>query len=115
MAGSYFGNILRVTTFGESHGAGVGAVLDGFPAGMELTNEDIQEYLDRRKPGRNSISTPRKEDDLVEILSGTFEGKTTPRSTASRMFSGVPTPIRYVGLFFGRCGTTSSRTLYICS
>ena len=77
MAGSYFGNILRVTTFGESHGAGVGAVLDGFPAGMELTNEDIQEYLDRRKPGRNSISTPRKEDDLVEILSGTFEGKTT--------------------------------------
>lgn len=77
MAGSYFGNILRVTTFGESHGAGVGAVLDGFPAGMDLCEEDIQQYLDRRKPGRNSIATPRKEDDLVEILSGTFEGKTT--------------------------------------
>ena len=77
MAGSYFGSTLRVTTFGESHGAGVGAVLDGFPAGMELTEEDIQEYLDRRKPGKSSIATPRKEDDLVEILSGTFEGKTT--------------------------------------
>lgn len=77
MAGSYFGNILRVTTFGESHGAGVGAVLDGFPAGMELTEADIQAYLDRRKPGQSSISTQRKEEDLVEILSGTFEGKTT--------------------------------------
>ena len=77
MAGSYYGNILKVTTFGESHGAGIGAVLDGFPAGMELCEEDIQAYLDRRKPGRSSISTPRKEEDLVEILSGVFEGKTT--------------------------------------
>ena len=77
MAGSYFGNILRVTTFGESHGAGVGAVLDGFPAGMELCEEDIQVYLDRRKPGRSSIATPRREDDRIEILSGVFEGKTT--------------------------------------
>ncbi len=77
MAGSYYGSVLRVTTFGESHGAGVGAVLDGFPAGMNLSEEDIQVYLDRRKPGRNAISTPRKEDDLVEILSGVFEGKTT--------------------------------------
>lgn len=77
MAGSYFGNVLRVTTFGESHGACVGAVLDGFPAGMELTESDIQAYLDRRKPGASRLSTPRKEDDLVEILSGTFEGRTT--------------------------------------
>ena len=77
MAGSFFGSVLRVTTFGESHGAGVGAVLDGFPAGMELSKEDIQSYLDRRKPGRNSIATQRKEDDEVEILSGVFEGKTT--------------------------------------
>ncbi len=76
-SGSEFGSILRLTTWGESHGAGIGAVLDGFPAGMELSEEDIQRYLDRRKPGQSAISTPRKESDLVEILSGVFEGKTT--------------------------------------
>ena len=76
-SGSEFGSILRLTTWGESHGAGIGAVLDGFPAGMKLSEEDIQEYLDRRKPGQTSISTPRKEADKVEILSGVFEGKTT--------------------------------------
>lgn len=76
-SGSEFGTLLRLTTWGESHGAGIGAVLDGFPAGMELCEEDIQEYLDRRKPGRTAISTPRKESDAVEILSGVFEGKTT--------------------------------------
>ena len=77
MAGSSFGTILKVTTFGESHGAGIGAVLDGFPAGMELCEEDIQVYLDRRKPGQSAATTSRKEDDRVEILSGVFEGKTT--------------------------------------
>ena len=76
-SGSELGSILRITTWGESHGAGIGAVLDGFPAGMELSEEDIQKYLDRRKPGQSSISTPRKEADKVEILSGVFEGKTT--------------------------------------
>lgn len=76
MAGSSFGSLLRVTTFGESHGEGVGAVLDGMPAGMELKEEDIQVYLDRRKPGRTSIATNRKESDLVKILSGVFQGKT---------------------------------------
>ena len=76
-SGSEFGSILRLTTWGESHGAGIGAVLDGFPAGMELSESDIQKYLDRRKPGQTNISTPRKEADLVEILSGVFEGRTT--------------------------------------
>ncbi len=77
MSGSEFGKLLKISTWGESHGAAIGAVLDGFPAGMELTSEDIQVYLDRRKPGQSDITTPRKEADLVEILSGVFENKTT--------------------------------------
>ena len=77
MAGSTFGNILKVTTFGESHGPAVGAVLDGMPAGMPLSEEDIQVYLDRRKPGQSQLTTSRKESDKVRILSGVFEGKTT--------------------------------------
>ena len=63
-SGSEFGSILRLTTWGESHGAGIGAVLDGFPAGMELSESDIQKYLDRRKPGQTNISTPRKRRTL---------------------------------------------------
>ncbi|MCR5656178.1 MAG: chorismate synthase [Butyrivibrio sp.] len=77
MSGSIFGTNLKMSTFGESHGVALGAVLDGFPAGMELSEEDIQKFLDRRKPGSSSITTPRKEDDKVEILSGIFEGRTT--------------------------------------
>ena len=77
MAGSSFGKILTMTTFGESHGPALGVVLDGFPAGMKLDASDIQKYLDRRKPGQTSIATPRKENDEVELLSGVFEGKTT--------------------------------------
>lgn len=77
MAGSSFGNIFRITTWGESHGAAIGVVVDGCPAGLELSEEDIQVYLDRRKPGNSQFSTQRKEDDKVEILSGVFEGKTT--------------------------------------
>lgn len=77
MAGSTFGNIFKITTWGESHGKGVGVVIDGCPAGLELSEEDIQIYLNRRKPGQSRYSTPRKEDDAVEILSGVFEGKTT--------------------------------------
>ncbi|MBQ8979097.1 MAG: chorismate synthase, partial [Oscillospiraceae bacterium] len=75
--GSIFGRIFRVTTWGESHGKGIGAVVDGCPAGLELTEEDIQKYLDRRKPGQSVYSTPRSESDAVEILSGVFEGQTT--------------------------------------
>lgn len=77
MAGSSFGNIFRITTWGESHGTGIGVVVDGCPAGLALSEEDIQLYLNRRKPGQSRYTTPRKEDDTVEILSGVFEGKTT--------------------------------------
>ncbi|MBQ8148852.1 MAG: chorismate synthase [Lachnospiraceae bacterium] len=77
MAGSIYGKLFRVSTWGESHGKGVGVVVDGCPAGLELSEEDIQTYLNRRKPGQSKYATPRKEDDLVEILSGVFEGKTT--------------------------------------
>lgn len=77
MAGSTLGTIFKITTWGESHGKALGVVVDGCPAGLPLCEEDIQVYLDRRKPGGSSISTPRREDDLVEILSGVFEGRTT--------------------------------------
>ena len=72
MAGSTYGNIFKITTWGESHGKALGVVIDGCPAGLALSEEDIQEYLDRRKPGKSKISTPRKEDDACEILSGVF-------------------------------------------
>lgn len=77
MAGSSFGTIFRITTWGESHGKALGVVIDGCPAGLELSETDIQKYLDRRKPGTSSLTTPRKEDDTIEILSGVFEGRTT--------------------------------------
>jgi len=72
-----FGNLFRVTTFGESHGLALGGVIDGCPAGIELNIELIQKDLDRRKPGQSKITTQRKENDEVRILSGVFEGKTT--------------------------------------
>ncbi|MBR1743825.1 MAG: chorismate synthase, partial [Lachnospiraceae bacterium] len=77
MAGSIFGKQFVVSTWGESHGKGIGVVVDGCPAGLSLSEEVIQLYLDRRKPGRTRYSTPRKEEDKVEILSGVFEGRTT--------------------------------------
>lgn len=77
MAGSTFGTIFKITTWGESHGKALGVVIDGCPAGLSLCEDDIQIYLNRRKPGQSSITTPRKEADSVEILSGVFEGKTT--------------------------------------
>ncbi len=77
MAGSTYGNIFKITTWGESHGAALGVVIDGCPANLPLSEADIQPYLNRRKPGQSSITTPRKEDDTCEILSGVFEGRTT--------------------------------------
>lgn len=77
MAGSSFGNIFKITTWGESHGKGIGVVVDGCPAGLSLSEEDIQVFLNRRKPGQSKYTTPRSEEDAVEILSGVFEGKTT--------------------------------------
>lgn len=77
MAGSSFGHDFRITTWGESHGRGLGAVVDGCPAGLKLDESDIQAFLDRRKPGQSKYTTARAEGDEVEILSGVFEGMTT--------------------------------------
>ena len=77
MFNNTFGHIFRLTTFGESHGAGIGGVIDGFPAGIALDMEFIQKELNRRKPGQSKITTDRKEADQVEFLSGVFEGKST--------------------------------------
>lgn len=77
MAGSTYGNIFKITTWGESHGEAIGVVVDGCPAGLELDENDIQKLLDRRKPGSSQFATQRKESDSVEILSGIFEGHTT--------------------------------------
>jgi chorismate synthase len=77
MAGSTFGSRFKIMTWGESHGEGLGVVIDGCPAGLELSVADVQAMLNRRKPGQSKFTTPRKEDDEVSILSGIFEGKTT--------------------------------------
>lgn len=77
MDGNSFGKFFRIMTFGESHGKCVGVVVDGCPAGLALKEEDIQKELDKRRPGQSGISTPRKESDLVQILSGVFNGYTT--------------------------------------
>src|SRR5438128_4359207 len=74
--GSSFGQLFRVTTWGESHGGGVGVVIDGCPPRIELSEEDIQRDLDRRRPGQSKIVTPREEADRCRILSGVFEGRT---------------------------------------
>src|SRR5436853_184930 len=74
--GSTFGQFFRVTTFGESHGGGIGVVIDGCPSKINISDTDIQRELDRRRPGQSKITTQRKEDDHCEILSGVFEGKT---------------------------------------
>ena len=75
--GNSFGKIFSITTFGESHGAAIGVIIDGCPAGLEIDEEFIQSELDRRKPGQSKITTQRKEDDKFKILSGVFEGKST--------------------------------------
>ena len=76
MSGNTFGKLFKITTFGESHGTAMGCILDGCPPQIELTKEDIQNELDKRKPGQSDVTTQRKEDDAVEILSGVFDGKT---------------------------------------
>jgi chorismate synthase len=77
MSGNSIGVLFKVTTWGESHGPATGAVVEGCPPGIDLAEEDIQKWLNRRRPGRTASSSPRKEDDIVKILSGTFQGKTT--------------------------------------
>lgn len=77
MASNSLGQIFRITTFGESHGVGVGVIVDGTPPGLQLSEDDIQKDLNRRKPGQSRLTTQRKEGDIVKILSGVFEGVTT--------------------------------------
>lgn len=77
MAGNSFGEVFRITTYGESHGTSIGAIVDGCPAGLELTESDIQRELDRRKPGQSHLTTPREEKDTIHIESGIFSGRTT--------------------------------------
>ncbi|MFA6945675.1 MAG: chorismate synthase [Pedobacter sp.] len=77
MAGNSFGQLFRITTFGESHGEAIGVIIDGCPSNLELDMDFIQSELDKRKPGQSKITTQRKESDTVQILSGVFEGKTT--------------------------------------
>lgn len=82
MSGNTFGELFRVTTFGESHGPGLGVIIDGVPAGVKIDEALIQRDLDRRRPGQSKVSTMRKEPDRVEILSGVFEGVSTGTSLA---------------------------------
>ena len=77
MTSNSIGKIFNFTTWGESHGKAIGCVVDGVPSNINLNEKDIQPYLDKRKPGQSKFTTQRKEEDKVEILSGTFEGKTT--------------------------------------
>jgi len=87
MSGSIFGTHFRISTFGESHGTAVGVVVDGVTPGIELTEADVQKELDRRKPGQSDITTPRRESDTVQFLSGVFEGKTTGTPLAMILFN----------------------------
>jgi len=87
MSGNSFGKLFVVTSFGESHGAAIGCIVDGCPPGLELSEADLQDDLDRRKPGTSRHTTQRREDDAVQILSGTFEGKTTGTPIALLIFN----------------------------
>ncbi len=100
--GNSFGQLFRITTWGESHGGGVGVVIDGCPPRLRLTEKDIQPDLDRRRPGQSAIVTPRQESDRVEILSGTFEGKTlgTPISMWVRNEDARPEAYREMAMKF---------------
>ena len=98
--GSTFGQVFRLTTFGESHGGGVGVVVDGCPPQLDLTTEDIQFELDRRRPGQSKITTPRKEADRCEILSGVFQGKTLGTPIAIEVRNKDPRPQDYAEMAY---------------
>jgi chorismate synthase len=98
MAGNSFGEIFRITTFGESHGKAIGVVIDGCPAGLTIDELFIQHELDRRKPGQSAITTQRKESDTFEILSGVFEGKSTGSPIAVIIKNEDPKPEDYAHL-----------------
>src|ERR1700681_1238514 len=94
--GNTFGQLFRVTTFGESHGGGIGVVIDGCPPKIDISEADIQRELDRRRPGQSKITTQRKEEDRCEILSGTFEGKTLGTPIAMLVRNQDARPADYV-------------------
>ena len=98
MAGSCYGVEFRVTTFGESHGKGVGVVVEGVQPGLEISEEDIQKELDRRKPGQSDVTTPRKESDTVHIISGHFEGRATGTPLAMVIWNADARPSAYDNL-----------------
>lgn len=87
MAGNTFGNLFKITTWGESHGKGVGVVIDGCPAGIKITQKEIQKELNRRRPGQSKITTPRNEQDQVHIMSGIFDNKTTGTPISLMVFN----------------------------
>lgn len=95
MSGSIYGKNFSISTWGESHGEGVGVVVDGCPAGLPISAEDIQVYLNRRKPGQTEFSTPRKENDRLQILSGIFEGRTTGTPISLVVFNENQRPYDY--------------------
>jgi chorismate synthase len=95
MPGSSFGQAFRITTFGESHGGAVGVIIDGVQPGVSLTEGDVQKELDRRKPGQSSITTPRKEPDIVHFLSGIFEDRTTGTPLMMILYNSDADPSAY--------------------
>src|SRR3954465_4350059 len=95
--GSSFGRLFRITTFGESHGGGVGVVIDGCPPNLELAPSDVQRELDRRRPGQSKITSQRKEGDVCEILSGVFEGRTLGTPIAILVRNKDARPESYAG------------------
>ena len=98
MAGSSFGHLFRLTTFGESHGGAVGVIVDGATPQVELSPSDVQKQLDRRKPGQSFITTPRKEPDKVNILSGIFQGRTTGTPILMILYNSDADPSAYDGI-----------------
>src|SRR6266545_430309 len=96
--GNTFGQLFRVTTFGESHGGGIGVVIDGCPPKIDISEADIQRELDRRRPGQSKLTTQRKEEDRCEILSGVFEGKTLGTPIAILVRNKDARPEDYVDL-----------------
>lgn len=95
MAGNSFGQIFRITTFGESHGGAVGVIVDGATPNVQITTEEVQHQLDRRKPGQSDITTPRKEPDTVKLLSGVFEGRTTGTPIMMILYNSDADPSAY--------------------
>ena len=96
--GNTFGQLFRVTTFGESHGGGVGVVIDGCPPKIDISETEIQRELDRRRPGQSKITTQRKEEDRCKILSGVFAGKTLGTPIAVLVHNKDARPEDYLGL-----------------